>query len=132
VLAQLDREACERLLSTQAPVALKFLAALNRGLTAALRTADRRLMQLNDDDGRTDEWHRSTTVAPDRAPERPRVSAGLRRRSGSGLLSHGWDRRRREYPSGHAASGWYPNETISPGASASRLDAHSVRILRYG
>lgn len=47
ILAQLDRVACEKLLSTQSPVALKFLAALNRGLTEALRTADRRLMQLD-------------------------------------------------------------------------------------
>ena len=54
VLAQLDRDACEKLLSTQAPLALKFLAALNRGLTEALRTADRRLMQLNDDGGRSE------------------------------------------------------------------------------
>ena len=60
VLAQLDRDACERLLSTQGPVALKFLAALNHGLTEALRTADRRLMQLNDDDA----WHGAAPVAP--------------------------------------------------------------------
>ena len=60
VLAQLNRDACENLLSAQGPVALKFLAALNHGLTEALRTADRRLMQLNDDDA----WRGSTTVAP--------------------------------------------------------------------
>ena len=64
VLAQLDRDACERLLGTQAPVALKFLAALNRGLTEALRIADRRLMQLNDDESAGDAWHNSATVAP--------------------------------------------------------------------
>ena len=64
VLAQLDREACENLLSTQAPVALKFLAALNRGLTEALRTADRRLLQLTSDDRRTGEWHSSPTATP--------------------------------------------------------------------
>ena len=64
VLAQLDRDACERLLSTQAPVALKFLAALNRGLTEALRVADRRLMQLNDDGEGSDRWQGSATVAP--------------------------------------------------------------------
>jgi hypothetical protein len=63
VLAQLDRAACETLLSTKAPVALKFLAALNRGLTEALRIADRRLMRLNDDGGR-EGWHGATTVAP--------------------------------------------------------------------
>ena len=64
LLAQLNREACERLLSTRAPVALKFLAALNRGLTEALRIADRRLMQLNDDDSIGDGWHGPTAVAP--------------------------------------------------------------------
>ena len=47
VLAELGREACERLLSSRGAVALKFLAVLNRGLIAALRSADRRLMQLN-------------------------------------------------------------------------------------
>jgi hypothetical protein len=55
VLAQLDRAACERLLGTKAPVALKFLAALNRGLTDALRTADRRLMQLNAENAGSDQ-----------------------------------------------------------------------------
>ena len=49
LLAQLDRAAAERLLGTRGPVALKFLAALNRGLTEALRVADRRLMQLSAD-----------------------------------------------------------------------------------
>ncbi|HEY2067163.1 MAG TPA: FAD-dependent oxidoreductase [Gemmatimonadaceae bacterium] len=53
ILVQLDRIACEKLLSTKAPVALKFLAAFNRGLTEALRTADRRLMQLTADGGAT-------------------------------------------------------------------------------
>ena len=60
----LKRQACETLLSTQAPVALKFLSALNRGLTEALRTADRRLMQLNDDYREGDEWHGAPSVAP--------------------------------------------------------------------
>ena len=46
ILAQMSRYGCETLLSTKTPAALKFLAALNRGLTDALRTADRRLMQL--------------------------------------------------------------------------------------
>jgi glycine/D-amino acid oxidase-like deaminating enzyme len=63
VLAQLDRAACERLLSTRAPVALKLLAALNRGVTEALRIADRRLMQLNDDTG-SDAWRTPPTLAP--------------------------------------------------------------------
>jgi CRP-like cAMP-binding protein len=56
ILAQLDRIACEKLLGTKAPVALKFLAALNRGLTEALRTADRRLMQLNADAEPASAW----------------------------------------------------------------------------
>jgi glycine/D-amino acid oxidase-like deaminating enzyme len=47
VLAQLERDACERLLRGRVAVALKFLALLNRGLIAALRSADRQLMQLN-------------------------------------------------------------------------------------
>ena len=64
VLAQLDRDACERLLGTQAPVALKFLAAINRGLTEALRTADRRLMQLNDEGAGAGVWQGADTVAP--------------------------------------------------------------------
>ena len=46
ILAQLGRGGCEALLGTRTPAALKFLAALNHGLTEALRTADRRLMQL--------------------------------------------------------------------------------------
>ena len=56
MLAQLDRTACEQLLSTRSPVALKFLAALNRGLTEALRVADRRLMQLDGDAASRETW----------------------------------------------------------------------------
>ena len=59
LLAQLDRAACERLLSTRSPVALKFLAALNRGLTEALRVADRRLMQLDGDVVGREPWQPS-------------------------------------------------------------------------
>jgi CRP-like cAMP-binding protein len=47
VLAELERQACERLLGGRAAVARKFLTVLNRGLIAALRRADRQLMQLN-------------------------------------------------------------------------------------
>lgn len=47
LLAQLDRAACERLLGSQSPAAFKFLAAFNEGLTEALRTANRRLMELS-------------------------------------------------------------------------------------
>jgi CRP-like cAMP-binding protein len=49
VLAEIDAEACERLLNNRGPLALKLLAALNQGLVAALRNADRQLMRLNDD-----------------------------------------------------------------------------------
>lgn len=49
LLVQLDRRACETLLGTSGSLALKFLGALNQGLTEALRAADRRLMQLNVD-----------------------------------------------------------------------------------
>ena len=64
VLAQLDRAACETLLSTKSPVALKFLGALNRGLTEALRIADRRLMRLDADPVAGEPWRMSDTVAP--------------------------------------------------------------------
>ena len=64
LLAQLDRAACEQLLAVQAPLALKFLGALNRGLTEALRVADRRLMHLNDDGRGSDRWNGSATIAP--------------------------------------------------------------------
>lgn len=47
VLAELDREHCERLFDTRSETALKFLAALNQGLIEALRGADRQLMRLN-------------------------------------------------------------------------------------
>lgn len=40
------------------------LAALNQGLTEALRIADRRLVQLNDDGARKNGWHGSTTAVP--------------------------------------------------------------------
>ena len=56
ILAQLSRHACETLLGAQTPAALKFLATLNRGLTDALRTADRRLMQLTTAELGTGEW----------------------------------------------------------------------------
>jgi CRP-like cAMP-binding protein len=46
VLAEIDREACERLLAGPQAIALKLLGALNRGLIAALREADHRLMRL--------------------------------------------------------------------------------------
>jgi glycine/D-amino acid oxidase-like deaminating enzyme len=47
VLAEIDAAACERLLNNRSSLALKLLAALNQGLVAALRSADRQLMRLN-------------------------------------------------------------------------------------
>ena len=41
--------ACERLLNNRSRLALKLLAALNQGLVAALRSADRQLMRLNEE-----------------------------------------------------------------------------------
>jgi CRP-like cAMP-binding protein len=47
VLLEIEREPCQRLLKSGSPTALKFLAALNEGLIAALRGADLRLMQVD-------------------------------------------------------------------------------------
>ena len=47
LLLELERAPCEQLLGGRSRLALKFLAALNQGLIAALRGADRRLMQIN-------------------------------------------------------------------------------------
>ena len=49
VLAEIDAASCERLLNSGNPLALKLLSALNQGLVAALRSADRQLMRLNED-----------------------------------------------------------------------------------
>jgi CRP-like cAMP-binding protein len=49
VLLELERKACERLLQSGSPLALKFLAILNEGLIAALRGADLRLMHIEQD-----------------------------------------------------------------------------------
>lgn len=46
VLAELEPEACERLLARGSPIGLKLLGALNQGLVAALQHADRQLMRL--------------------------------------------------------------------------------------
>ena len=46
LIAELQCTPCEQLLNGGTPMALKFLAALNEGLIAALRGADRRLMKL--------------------------------------------------------------------------------------
>ena len=47
VLLEMERGPCERLLRGGSETATKFLATLNEGLIAALRTADRQLMQLS-------------------------------------------------------------------------------------
>jgi glycine/D-amino acid oxidase-like deaminating enzyme/CRP-like cAMP-binding protein len=47
VLAGIESAACERLLDAGSSIALKVLAALNEGLVAALRGADRHLMRLD-------------------------------------------------------------------------------------
>jgi glycine/D-amino acid oxidase-like deaminating enzyme/CRP-like cAMP-binding protein len=54
VLAEIDAVACERLLNNRSALALKLLAALNQGLVAALRSADRQLMRLNEE--REEQW----------------------------------------------------------------------------
>lgn len=51
VLVELERAACERLLDSRSPVALKLLSVLNEGLITALRGADRRLMRLESEPG---------------------------------------------------------------------------------
>ncbi|MDB4900234.1 MAG: hypothetical protein JWN53_2042, partial [Gemmatimonadetes bacterium] len=47
VLGEIDSEACEVLLDSGSPLALKLLGALTQGLVEALRNADRTLMRLN-------------------------------------------------------------------------------------
>ena len=64
VLAEIDAVSCERLLNSRSALALKLLAALNQGLVAALRSADRQLMRLNED--RDGPWR---TTDPALAPE---------------------------------------------------------------
>jgi CRP-like cAMP-binding protein len=49
VLTEIDGASCERLLNGTSRLALKLLAALNQGLVAALRSADRQLMRLNEE-----------------------------------------------------------------------------------
>ncbi|MCY7378705.1 MAG: FAD-dependent oxidoreductase [Gemmatimonadaceae bacterium] len=47
LLAEIHPDACERLLASGSPLALKLLSALNQGLVAALRAAGRNLMRLD-------------------------------------------------------------------------------------
>lgn len=49
MLAEIERDACLRLLDSTSGVALKLLGALNEGLILALRGADRQLMRLGAD-----------------------------------------------------------------------------------
>jgi hypothetical protein len=46
VLLEMEQAPCAILFGSRSPTALKFLAAVNQGLIAALRGADRRLMRL--------------------------------------------------------------------------------------
>jgi CRP-like cAMP-binding protein len=55
VLAEIEPEACERLLASRSRIALKLLAALNQGLVTALRSADRQRMRL--DAERDNNWN---------------------------------------------------------------------------
>jgi glycine/D-amino acid oxidase-like deaminating enzyme len=66
VLAEIDSVSCERLLNNRSALALKLLGALNQGLVAALRSADRQLMRLNAD--RDGPWEPGAGEA-DFAPE---------------------------------------------------------------
>ena len=66
MLAEIDDLACERLLNNRSALALKLLAALNQGLVAALRSADRHLMRLNAE--RDGQWQVDAAEA-DLAPE---------------------------------------------------------------
>jgi hypothetical protein len=63
VVLEMEREPCARLFASHSPVALKFLGALNQGLIAALRGADRRLMRL---DGAAP--HGVAPLAPEASP----------------------------------------------------------------
>jgi CRP-like cAMP-binding protein len=45
VLLEMEQEPCARLFDGRSAAALKFLSAINQGLIAALRGADRRLMR---------------------------------------------------------------------------------------
>ena len=69
VLAEIDAASCERLLNNRTPLALKLLAALNQGLVAALRAADRQLMRLTEDRG--DEEGESAIAAEPIVPSAP-------------------------------------------------------------
>jgi len=69
VLAEIDAASCERLLNNRTPLALKLLAALNQGLVAALRAADRQLMRLTEE--RPDEGGESAITAEPVVPAPP-------------------------------------------------------------
>jgi glycine/D-amino acid oxidase-like deaminating enzyme len=69
VLAEIDAASCERLLNNRTPLALKLLAALNQGLVAALRAADRQLLRLTEDRG--DEEGESAISAEPIVPSAP-------------------------------------------------------------
>jgi hypothetical protein len=51
VWLEMERAPCARLFESRSTIALKFLAAINQGLIAALRRADRRLLHTAPDTG---------------------------------------------------------------------------------
>ena len=67
VLLELDPQACERLLASGTTMALQLLGALNEGLVAALRHADRQLMRLDEDLERETQDHSSEGIAAEAA-----------------------------------------------------------------
>lgn len=68
LLLQLDAAASRRLLDTRSTLALKALGIINRGLIAALRRRDRRLMQINaDEDDAADDMPAGDRVGAARA-----------------------------------------------------------------
>ena len=57
ILVELELDACERLLAAGSPLSLKLLGVLNDGLISALRGADRTLLKIGSDRGRS-RWAR--------------------------------------------------------------------------
>jgi hypothetical protein len=77
VLLEMQQPACARLLESQSVMALKFLAAMNQGLIAALRRADRRLVRLQDDSQPTSALDLPIMAEP--IPSREHVAGAKRR-----------------------------------------------------
>ena len=75
MLAEIDAVSCERLLNNRSALALKLLAALNQGLVAALRSADRQLMRLNGE--RESHWRADGSEAHVAPSPEPLVQGAL-------------------------------------------------------